>query len=115
MAAQKSRQIAGDCRVGCIGQAELLKTRLPRRRTLIQSYAREETFEDHLLDLHSAADQTRADARQIECQPFGRIGAEHGFFQPAGRSHEQGPLSGRQLAGHGFGGLGLGRGDLLPH
>ena len=54
MGRQERRQVAGDGRVGGVGQAELLKARAAAGRPRVQRHAREEAVDQQVADLLAA-------------------------------------------------------------
>src|SRR5262245_31445393 len=105
MVAQKRRQIRGDRRVRCIGQAEFLKSGLVTARSGVALDIRQEPLEKEVFDLLSldvrvqrAANQPRSVSWHTDRETVWGLGTEKRFLDVTAHAHQRIPLTRRQFA-----------------
>ena len=96
---EKGRQVTGDRRIGCEGQAEFLESGTAATRPGVQRHQGKEAFDEQFvdfapldLDLPRSADQSRARPGQAERQPLRRRGTQQRLLELPAPLHEHGPL-----------------------
>src|SRR4029434_2012729 len=105
MVAQKRRQIRGDGRVRCIGQAEFLKPGLVTVRSGAALDIRQEPLEEEVFDLLSldvrvqrAAYQPRSISWHTDRETVWGLGTEKRFLDVTAHAYQRVPLTWRQFA-----------------
>src|SRR5215813_6283661 len=102
MVGQKRRQIRGDRRVRCIGQAEFLEPGLITVWSGVSLDIRQESFEEEGFDLLSldvrvqrTANQPRSSSWHTDRETVWWLGTEERFFDMTAHAYQRVPLTRR--------------------